>query len=148
MVCDLTGTGFGGQYHISAYVWDDADGAPGVVLAVRSGFWINGSAFWPATSRYVVSLTTPPCVQGKYWVGERPEAAPEGYFEYVAADLNGPAGCPMTNIAPGQGYPSGWQDVAVRFGPTAAMGLGAQVLDCPPTPVQNSTWGRVKALIE
>ncbi len=63
----------------------------------------------------------------------------------MAADLNGPGGCPFTCIAPGIGYPTGWQDVDTVFGPTRAVGIGTWVRE-PPTPVQEKSWGAVKAL--
>lgn len=148
IVCDLTGTGYPLGTYVDLYVWDDNQGVPGAVIAQRGHVYVPVYAAWPNTYRITWQFPEPVCATGKYWIGEWPDWPWQLPIWYVGADLNGPGGCPMTNIAPGQGYPSGWQDVAVRFGPTAAMGLGAQVLDCPPpTPTNETTWGRVKALM-
>ena len=48
-----------------------------------------------------------------------------GYF--IAADTNGFGGCPMTNVAPGIGYPTGWNPVSVIWGPTQSLGRARQI---------------------
>jgi len=50
----------------------------------------------------------------------------------------------MMKIPPGAGYPTGWQSVDLVWGPTAALGIGAEV-DLP-TPAEPTTWGSIKAL--
>ena len=67
-------------------------------------------------------------------------------LERLGRDLDGPGGCAMTNIAPGIGYPTGWQNVSVTWGPTQALGIGAEVTPCDPVPTMESSWGRVKSL--
>ena len=52
----------------------------------------------------------------------------------------------LTNIAPGIGFPTGWNDVSVVWGPTVALGIGAEVLPCEPTPTKTTSWGAIKAL--
>ena len=89
------------------------------------------------------------CAEGDtWWVGFWVNCPGQLSPYFVGADLNGPGGCPKNNIAPGIGYPSGWQDVAVAWGPTAAMGIGAEVLPCGPVAIERATWGSVKALYQ
>jgi hypothetical protein len=66
-------------------------------------------------------------VSGPKWVGYLANfsAQPCGYF--VAADTNGFGGCPFSNIAPGIGYPTGWNNVSVVWGPTQSIGIGAWI---------------------
>lgn len=118
------------------YVWSDAGGVPGNVLSYTSGANPCPVATWPNISAHDFAIN--PCaVNGPYWVGfwagvDSHELCPY----YVAADLDGCAGgCPMTNVAPGIGYPTGWQNVSIIWGPTQAIGIGAWVLPPPaPTP--------------
>jgi hypothetical protein len=63
---------------------------------------------------------------------------------FFAADESGPGGHPWTRIAPGQGYPSGWQDPAVVWPNAKSMGCGVYFEQG--TPVESETWGAVKAL--
>jgi hypothetical protein len=131
---------------LDACVWDDDDGRPGEVVRLVADLVPSGLPPWPLFSRQVFELEDPPCVQDSWWVGYWGNWP--GYYArfYVGADLNGPGGgSPMTKIAPGQGYPTGWQDVDIVWGQTAALGIGAEVEDCP-TPVESPTWGAVKAL--
>ena len=76
-----------------------------------------------------------------YW-GNWPDA-PGGWF--VGADTNGFGGCPLTCIRPGIGYPTGWQNVSIIWGPTTALGIGAEAHECGATPVRESSWGQIKA---
>jgi hypothetical protein len=103
-------------------------------------------AGWPMIARNVFTLPEPVCVEGTWWIGYWADYS--GWIPFfVAADVDGPGGgSPLTKIAPGQGYPTGWQDVAVRWGPTAALGIGAEVDSCPPTPVEGATWGSIKVM--
>ena len=120
---------------------------PGEVLWVVEDVYMSGLAYWPQTSHHRIDLPEPLRVEGTWWVGYWGQW-PLGDAEfYVGADLNGPGGgSPMTKIAPGQGYPTGWQDVDIAWGPTAALGIGAEVEPCPPTPVESETWGAIKAM--
>lgn len=52
----------------------------------------------------------------------------------------------MTKIHSSTGYPEGWQNVSVVWGPTQALGIGAEVIECTNTPVKETTWGAIKAL--
>lgn len=144
-VLDLTQTGsFHGQ-PIDVLVWDDEGGCPGVVRCLRAGVILASIAEWPSISRHVISLEG--CCTGEsYWVGCW-QATPFEHDVYlVGADRNGTGGCPKTCVAPGIGYPTGWQNVSVGWGPTQALGIGVQTRACSPVPTQTTTWGRVKAL--
>jgi hypothetical protein len=130
---------------MDVYVWDDAFGVPGQVLAVEVDTCLTAPTF-PGFRRYAVPIPAAPCVGDKFWVGLWYNAPDTGAIWYIGADLDGPGGCPMTNIAPGLGFPTGWQNVSVAWGPTQAMGIGAELVPCEPVPTFDSSWGRVKSL--
>ncbi|MFN8547265.1 MAG: hypothetical protein U0527_04650 [Candidatus Eisenbacteria bacterium] len=141
---DLTTVGFGAEGTFEIYLWGDGGGQPGAVLAMLHIPDHGGMGFWPNVTRNVYAFSAPTCVDGVWWVGFR------GTWEwadiFIAADLDGPLGCPRTNIAPGFGFPTGWQDVSVAWAPTHSLGIGAQINVCLPVPDRPSTWGRVKRL--
>jgi len=138
----LTGVGYPCG-PLDAYVWADAGGIPGNVLNVTSGLNPCPVATWPNISTHDFLIPGNPQVNGAFWIGywANFSSAPCGYF--VAADLNGFGGCPYTNIAPGIGYPTGWQNASVVWGATQALGIGAW-LGQPITPVERTSWGRIK----
>ncbi len=47
------------------------------------------------------------------------------------------------NIAPGIGYPTGWQPTDVVWGPTQSIGIGAWAGEGG-SRIVNTTWGRIK----
>lgn len=147
VVLDLTQIGnYSGQC-ADVYVWSDAGGSPGNVLCVRAGSSVPAIAYWPSVNRHTISLDYC-CIDGAFWAGywgNWPGAA-AGWF--VGADLDGFGGCPYTNIAPGIGYPTGWNNVSIAWGPTQAIGIGIELTDCDVTPTQKSTWGGIKALFK
>lgn len=145
VVLDLTqvGTYFGQTSDI--YVWADAGGEPGNVICFRPDVDPGAPAFWPSVSRHTLLLEGC-CVSGDFWAGYWSNWPLAGCGYFIAADLDGPGGCPYTNIAHGIGFPSGWQDVSVAWGPTAAVGIGTEIHPCSPTPNRTSSWGRVKDL--
>lgn len=131
---------------MDVFVWDDANGEPGAILAVVSDVDPGPIASWPDFSRHSVTVPELPCTESAWWVGYWGDWPGESYGWAIGADLDGPGGCPLTNIAPGIGLPSGWQNVSVVWGPTTALDIGAEVLECSPTPIVTSSWGRVRAL--
>jgi hypothetical protein len=146
----LTGIGYPCR-PCDLYVWADAGGYPGNVLAMTGGANPCPVATWPSISRHDLALSFPVHVNGLVWFGYWADYSTAicGYF--VAADTNGFGGCPVTNIAPGIGYPTGWNSVSAVWGPTQSIGIGAWFFPndpwCgAPTPVQESTWGRIKHL--
>ncbi|MEZ4650243.1 MAG: right-handed parallel beta-helix repeat-containing protein [Candidatus Eisenbacteria bacterium] len=136
-VFDFTQVGNQLDQTMDVYVWDDDGGIPGAVLCVVTDIIPDFISWWPEVSRHTVDL--PACATGPVWWtgfwGNWPLAA-SGWF--IAADLDGPGGgAPYTNITPGIGYPTGWNNVSVVWGPTQALGIGAFVeSDPPPTTLQ------------
>jgi len=124
------------------YVWDDAGGIPGNVLTTTTGNNPCPVATWPSISTHDFAIGANN-VPANIWVGYWLDASQAvcGYF--VAADLDGFGGCPFTNIAPGIGYPTGWNNASVVWGPTQALGIGVWNYGINPT--QETSWGRVKA---
>jgi len=146
----LTGVGYPCA-PCDVYVWGDAGGIPGNVLATCAGVNPCPVATWPNISTHDICCTGNMAISGNFWVGYwggNFSGGPCGYF--IAADLNGFGGCPMTNIAPGIGYPTGWNNASIIWGPTQALGLGAWVSssqNCAgPVPNKTSTWGQIKHL--
>ena len=140
-------TQVGGDYGpaMDVYVWDDAGGVPGNVLCSKTGVDPGEIAFWPNLSTHVVPLDG--CCTGEdWWVGCWGAWPGQSEAWYVGADLNGPGGCPLTNIAPGMEFPTGWQNVSIVWGATRAMGIGAQTIECNPVPVDGRSWGQIKQL--
>ena len=126
------------------YLWNDAGGMPGGVGGVMNGFNPCPVATWPNISTHDACAPLG-SVAGPFWVGYWLDASVAvcGYF--IAADTNGFGGCPMTNIAPGIGYPTGWNNVSIVWGPTQAIGIGAWLGDpglCA-VPTHESTWGQI-----
>jgi hypothetical protein len=134
--------GFAGQ-SMDCYLYDGA-GIPNNVLAVTIGVVPSAPAMWPNISVHDVD-TVDGIVNGDFWVGYWPNwpGGPSGWF--IGADLDGFGGLPFTNIAPGIGYPTGWNNVSVVWGPTQAIGIGAWLTE-EVIPVEESTWGAIKAL--
>ncbi|MCC7143231.1 MAG: hypothetical protein IT349_14120 [Candidatus Eisenbacteria bacterium] len=144
-VLELTYIGLGWGV-LDLYVWDDDDGCPGSVLCARPHVVPGGVGLWPSVSQ--LRFAMPGCCTGeRWWVGYWGAWPGAGSPFYVGVDLDGPVpGRPKTCIAPGLGYPSGWQNVSVVWGPTVAIGIGAEVLPCGPVPVERTSWGKIKAL--
>ena len=129
------------------YVWDDASERPGNVLCTFPSFQPGPLAFWPSFTRLVVNLEGC-CHDGPFWIGYWGNW-PGGFAPwYVGADLDGSGGCPLTNIAPGLGFPTGWTNVSQVWGPTQALGIGCELSPCGPVATQRVSWGHVKALYQ
>jgi hypothetical protein len=133
---------------IDVYLWADADGLPGNVLMTLPDVYVAQVPVWPNFARFFVEL--PENVTLPVWIGYWGDWPGQRASCFIGADLDGQVnpGTPMTNIAPGLGYPTGWQSVDVIWGAdrrTVALGLGA-VVDSGPVPVDRSTWGEVKSL--
>ncbi len=130
---------------LDAYVWDGVGEIPGAVLSVTPGLDPGPVAWYPNHSVHDFAIVETH-VHGPFFAGMWPDwpGEPAGY--YLAEDQDGPiAGTPMTNIAPGIGLPTGWHNVAIIWGPTYAMGIGAWFLEGG-SPVESVTWSRIKSL--
>jgi hypothetical protein len=141
-------TALSGQYlgqTFDAYVWDSDGLSPNNVLSVTVGLGISPPAIWPSISSHDIDNTDTD-VAGDFFVGYWGNW-PGGYSGwFIAADLDGFGGLPRTNIAPGIGYPTGWQDPSIVWGPTQAMGICAYLGPECGTPVEETTWGAIQAL--
>ena len=98
---------------------------PGLDCCVGSGdFFVGGWGDWP--------------MSGAAWFWAVDELPPGG------------EGMPRTKVAPGLGFPTGWQhpaDVTEAWARCKSMGIGACVAGvCQPTAVAPGTWGGVKSL--
>jgi hypothetical protein len=138
----------GGYYHehrADCYVWEGGlSASPAAVLAVVTSVAMPTIPFWPVVGQNDVDLNI--AVTGPFTIGYWGPWPGAGAWYFCAADQSGPVGHPWTCIAPGIGYPSGWQDPSVIefWGPTSAMGCGVYFVQG--TPVECETWGSVKAL--
>ena len=127
-VFDFTQTGTAEGAVMDVYVWEDAGGAPGAVADVVVAVDPGPIAFWPSISRHVVPITSEP-IGSSFWIGYWGAWPTEPIHWFIAADLDGPGqGNALTLVAPGIGYPTGWQNVSVAWGPTQAIGIGAEVI--------------------
>jgi hypothetical protein len=151
----FTQTGYFIGQSMDVYVWGyDPDGNPppgpdpGNVICILPGVVPGDIALWPEISAHDVQVCCD--VNGDHFVGfwGNWPGLSNGWF--IASDEDGPGtGCPRTKIAPGIGYPTGWNHTNV-VGPFQAQDLGIREFagqgDCPPTPARQSTWGKIKAL--
>ncbi len=140
----LTGIGYP-CLPLDAYVWADAGGVPGNVLSMTAGLNPCPVATRPSISTHDLRITDT-TVTGVAWFGYWSNYSAQACGYFVAADTNGFGGCPYTNIAPGIGYPTGWNNVSVVWGPTQSIGIGAWYGSI--TPVRETTWGQIKAQFE
>ncbi|MEZ4650924.1 MAG: hypothetical protein R3E97_19500 [Candidatus Eisenbacteria bacterium] len=126
---DLTQTGNADAHNMDVYVWEDDGNVPGPVACVITNVDPGPVAFWPSLSRHLVQV--PNCTAtDRVWVGFWGAWLDQLAGWYVGADLDGPtAGCAMSNIAPGIGYPTGWHHVSLVWGPTQAIGIGVMFGD-------------------
>jgi len=136
------------------YIWGAGVSGPGAVLAMSPGIEFTAIPMWPDVGGFDFAISAD--VGPNFYVGSRanfgPEPGPCDYF--TAADCGGPGGSPWTFIAPGMGYPTGWQDPGLVFGETHAMGYGVytaaeQGIEDPPLDGgldPRTTWGQVKTL--
>jgi hypothetical protein len=145
-VFHLTQTGGQDGYLLTSYVWKNAGGVPGPVCDTAGPLAPGAIAFWPSISEHTVDMND--CCPGdEFWVGYWGGWPGLACGWFCGADLDGFGGCPFTNIAPGIGFPTGWNNVSVAWGPTQAMGIGCEVNPCvPPVPTEETTWGQIKAV--
>jgi hypothetical protein len=144
----LTDVGYYMGQSCDVYVWEDAGGNPGNVLFVLNGFVPGQPAFWPDISEHVADVNF--CANGPHFVGFWPNWPGQLLGWFIASDENGLGmGCPRTKIAPGIGYPTGWQhpNVVSTFGACLDLGIRETYLtSCEPTATEETTWGKIKAL--
>lgn len=106
------------------YVWNDGvSSPPTTVVGMVAGAVLSNVPNWPTCAQN--DITTNIYVMGDFTVGYWGNwpGAQCGWF--CAADLDGPGGYPWTYIAPGIGYPTGWNDPSIIWGQTQSLGLAA-----------------------
>jgi hypothetical protein len=138
----------GGWQPTDLYVWAGGagSGTPGVVLSMVPGIYFASIPTWPTLAENDVSIYTH--VTGEFTVGYWGDWPGLSNDYFIGADLNGLGGHPWTNIAPGIGYPTGWNDPSVVWGPTQSLGIGVWWTDDVWSPVVPKTWGSIKAMFE
>ncbi len=126
---------------IDLYVWEGGvQGPPGSVLSMVPGVVIPYAPPWPAIAENHLEIGC--FVSGAFTVGFRSTSTVGTIL--CAADHNGSGGHPWTCIAPGLGYPSGWQHPNVVYSGCVSMGIGATVTTMP-SPAESETWGAIKS---
>jgi hypothetical protein len=140
----LSQTGNAPGHTCDVYVWGSDGLNPTDVKCVVTGVVPAGIGMWPTITQHDVDINC--CVSGGFFVGYWGNWPGAYTAWYCAADLDGFGGLPRTNIAPGIGYPTGWQDPSLIWGTTQSMGLGAYFGEG--IPAENPTWGSIKALFE
>lgn len=132
---------------VDFYVWDASGTNPGNVLTVDAGAHVPSPAFWPSFTQNDIAMGPVALPGDGAFVGGWTNWPGQLGQWYWGADQNGFGGLPRTNIAPGIGYPTGWQDPGIipNFFPCMAMGFGIYYTGHP-VPVQSDTWGQIKNL--
>ncbi len=141
-----------------AIMWSDNDGMPGPVLAFVWNLTPGSPpALWPSVTCVNLPFPYGNSVNGFFWIGFWTDNTNSPAQWYVAEDTVNP-GVSMTNIAPGIGYPTGWNSVTMVWpqpnsgergtkagNPPASLGIGAWVNENP-TPAKSTSWGAIKSL--
>ncbi len=144
----VTQTGnFTGQ-PLDIYLWEGGAGqAPGNVRYMLTGAILSNVPFWPTIGQNDIvfggGILAREFAIG-YWADF--SGGPCGW--YIGADLDGFGGYPWTNVAPGQSYPTGWQHPGIVWSAhyPQSLGIGIHAEQGIISPVEGTTWGRLKAL--
>jgi len=143
----LTQVGSQDAWHMDIYVWDAAGGNPNNVVCVTLNVLPGTIGMWPTITQHDFEALC--CLTGDYFIGWWPYWVGTGNGWYVASDENGfGGGLPRTNIAPGIGYPTGWNhpNVVSTFAGCQDLGIGTYEITPCGVPVRENTWGAIKAL--
>ena len=129
---------------LDAYVWEGGvTGPPSGVLCVVPGVTGLSIPYWPSCGLNEVEIGC--CVTGEFTVGYWADFSDEDCAWYCCIDENGFGGYPWTCVAPGIGYPTGWQHVSVVWGAGVSCCIGATITDHP-SASDSRTWGSIKDL--
>jgi hypothetical protein len=131
---------------LDAYVWSSDDCGPSTVITVAIGINPGTIGMWPTITQHDIDINDS-WVPHDYFVGWWGDWPGSRNGWYVAADENGfGGGLPRTNIAPGIGFPSGWQhpNVVSTFAGCMDLAIAVYEGNAGPTPVKETTWGRIK----
>jgi hypothetical protein len=131
---------------VDAYVWASDGTNPTSVLSLTPALPVTGIGLWPNVTTHDINVVDA-AVSGDYFVGFWGIWPGAQNLFYIASDEDGFGGSPRTNIAPGIGYPTGWNSPTVipNFAGCQALGIGAYLLEGP-VPVQETSWGAIKNL--
>jgi hypothetical protein len=153
----LTQTGNQDGWLMDVYVWDHSGANPDYVLDVTTGVNPGTVATWPSISQHDVDIQDVWLNTDRFFVGWWGDWVDTANGWYVASDENGfGGGLPRTNIAPGVGFPTGWNhpNVVSTFAGCMDLAIGVYVgggeipPPDPPNPVRPSSWGSLKALFD
>ncbi len=120
-------SGYFQNQSLDAYVWASDGYEPSSVLSVTTGVHISPPGIWPSITSHDIN-TSDANVNGEFYVGYWGNWPGQTAGWFVAGDTDGPPSPVRTNIAPGIGYPTGWQGVSAVWGNVSALGIGAYVL--------------------
>lgn len=142
---DFTQIGGHDKQSCDIYIWSGSSGTPSSVLYVRS-LTPGPMATWPQIYEHVFRVNV--CVIGEIWVGYWPNwpGANEGW--YIAANVGEPSGASLTYVVAGVTDQSGWQPLSIAWHQIASVGIGVEYnpVSCAITPLEEGSWGRIKAL--
>lgn len=141
----LTQTGDYQGQPLDVYMWEGGiSGPPSRVLCVVPGVTDLAIGYWPTCTMNEIWLW---CGAPEYTLGYWADFSGENCAFYLCADENGFGGYPWTCVAPGMGFPTGWQPANVVWPHCVSLGIGA-TLNGGGSPVESQTWGTIKALFE
>lgn len=142
----FTQVNFNVHYPFDIYIWESgAHGPPASVLCTITGVEVQNIGFWPSCSQHDFEIDC--CVEGDFTIGYWADFSLEPCSFYTTADETGSGGHPWTCIAPGIGYPSGWQHPNVVYPDCVSLGFGVTVTDAP-SPAESETWGAIKCMFQ
>lgn len=126
------------------YIWEGGISVPpGNVLHVVTGCIPENIPLWPTMGANSAEIGQ--AVETEFALGYWTDFSAMQCAYFLGGDLDGTGGFPWTCIVPGIGYPTGWQDPSLVWGPIRSLGLGGTYTEIP-TPMESETWGGIKRL--
>jgi len=143
----VTQTGGWEEDPLDLYIWEGGvSGPPGIVLYLDANMVLQQVPGWPTLGQNDFEVAFD--IEGEFSIGYWADFHGGPCAWFLGADESNPEeGHPWTNIAPGVGYPTGWQHPYVVWGQMQAWGIGTYFTEGG-TPAGSSTWGALKALFE
>jgi hypothetical protein len=130
---------------LDLFLWEGGvNSPPGGVIHVVTGVTLSNVPLWPALGQNPIEFHGG--AGGHFTVGFWTDFSVQTCQWYIGCDENGFGGHPWTNIAPGLGYPTGWQNPAVVWDICHSLGIGIHAEEGIISPVQSATWGALKKL--
>lgn len=130
---------------MDCYVWEGGVTAePAGVICMVPGVVPENMPYWPDCGQNDIDIGC--CIGDReFTIGYWADFSDQTPQWYICSDVNGFFGYPWTCIAPGIGYPTGWNHVNVVFDYCISLFIGGYFSESP-SPVESRTWGDVKAL--